>query len=133
MVIGFLLGYLGRRVLAARTAKAEGVVTDTFTIVVREKSDHEERTREFEAPVIRFTDESGEQHRIGRDFTGLTHEFQIGDKVEVVYNPKNPNEASLAGYPDEDARGFAIVSLLFVMGGMFMIGWAFDGWWEYHS
>ena len=96
IVIGVLIVALGiymRPVVPDGWATAEGTVVN-----LRPQTDSEGDVSY--TTVVQYTTESGEQRTLDQDFAfaGIGGD-QIGDRLQVTYNPANPDQERIIGGP----------------------------------
>jgi hypothetical protein len=61
------------------------------------------------APIVQFETSAGERYEFSSGLKSTTRQYEIGQRVGVLYDPANPNKAQLAG---AGARYFAPAILL---------------------
>lgn len=95
--VGFVLAGLG---MWRSQQPIEGGVLTAGTIVdkvTRQSTDSDGHTSTFRMPIIEFTDRFEREHRFEAEMSGFGED--IGDVVEVRYDPSNPSRAQWADQP----------------------------------
>ncbi|NMC14391.1 MAG: DUF3592 domain-containing protein [Chloroflexi bacterium] len=74
-------------------------------------------------PVVRFTTPQGEEISFTDRVGSNPAEYKVGDKVEVLYNPDHPQEATIKNWMQVwfTPLGITSIGLLLILG---LIGWA---------
>ena len=73
-------------------------------------------------PVLSFVDESGDEHRIPSSYGSYPPRYEVGDSVQILYNPENPKKVEIDAFfvlwfgP---IIGFAITTVAIMMGLLF--------------
>jgi hypothetical protein len=84
LTVGLVLWYRAKRFIAG-THQAEGVVLKVKAIPFDD--------RETFTPVVRFTTSDGRSLSFTDPVSRFPAEFKVGDKTQVLYDPKNPHNA----------------------------------------
>lgn len=50
------------------------------------------------SPVVTYNDEAGVKHRYISDVSSSPAAYSIGEQVAIYYNPRNPDDAKIAGW-----------------------------------
>lgn len=69
-------------------------------------------------PVIAFTDEKGKEHTIHSNSGSNPPAYTEGEKVDVYYNPKDPNDVSLPGFFNQWGAVTMFGGIGFIIGGV---------------
>lgn len=85
--------------LAYRTGNFSGnALTATGEVVSYREIPDDDATRYI--PRIRFVTENGEIITVGGQMAGMSRRFAIGEKVPMVYDPREPMHARVALFMD---------------------------------
>ena len=102
VLVAGLAWTLKRYSLARGAARAQGKVVDNRRTL---STDSGEGRRRFETtsetfhPVVEFATPAGEIVRfIGSTGGAGAPEYQVGERVEVLYDPRNPRRAQMAAF-----------------------------------
>jgi hypothetical protein len=95
--VGFLLAGLGT--WRSQQPIKGGVLTTGMIVdkVTRQSSNSDGSSSTFKMPIIEFTDKFEREHRFEAGTSGFGEE--IGDVVQVRYDPTNPSRAQWADQP----------------------------------
>ncbi len=124
--LGFMgaIGLLGAIGQFSQARKARGGIIVPATIVELQTSQMRRvdpatqnfnRIRAF-APVVEFTDEQGQLHRVTSSLSG-TRRPAIGSTVSVSYRPGNPDKAIVVGVPGQSGAKWAFLVIGLVCAG----------------
>jgi hypothetical protein len=83
--------FLHARNFNRKAAKATGQI-----IQMLEKKDHDNDTVFY--PVFSFSDSKGEGHTIYSTWGSFPPAYSVGEKVNVLYSPKNPKDAKIESF-----------------------------------
>jgi hypothetical protein len=124
-LIIILLVFTGPKIIRYfRYNKAEGTVirinTGVFNGLARLHNNLGDSTNRvaFNYPTIAYRNDKSEEVFYNKNNEVLYNVFKVGDKVTVIYNPDNPQEAWLNEF---GSFWFALPDLMIV--GIFIIAW----------
>ena len=78
-------------------------------------------------PVVNFTAANGQAvYYDASDFCANPPRYQIGQTIQVLYDPQNPNNVQFSGFVGEFGEGilFTFLGLLFFLFGVWAYFWA---------
>ncbi|MFX1708965.1 DUF3592 domain-containing protein [Chitinophaga sp. CC14] len=87
MVAGASVIYYNIRQFNASAVKTSGTVVD---LIAKGKRSY--------APVVTYYDEAGVKHRYISSVSSNPAGYEIGERVGMYYDPKNPDDATIAGW-----------------------------------
>ena len=90
-------------------------------------SDLDSSGNPVKCPVVNFTAANGQAvHYDASDFCANPPRYQLGQTIQVLYDPQNPNNVQFAGFVGEFGEGFlfTFLGLLFFLVGVWVYFWA---------
>lgn len=107
VMIGGVVTFLVTWSRLSHWRRADGVIVDIKTSLGTDKG----KTKTYYAPVVRFTaPETGKPHTFTDNIQTNTRPTE-GSRVQVLYNPQNPDKATLAGW-----RAYFVAIIVFAIG-----------------
>lgn len=97
----------------ATAVKTSGTVID---LIAKRSSSGKSSTY---SPVVTYNDASGTKHRYISSFSSNPPGYDIGETVEILYDPKKPDDATIAGWSEYfGAMICGILGLVFSLTGL---------------
>ena len=119
MLVGFSLTYRQSRALVAGAERSDGEVVDV------EYNRRPGDSTGMYCPVFQFMTKDGRTIRVTSKIRSSSPSFHRGDKVTVLYDPKNPDNAAIQSFLDLYFMPmvFGLIGVGFTSAGAGMIGW----------
>ena len=106
MVIGGAWAYLHTRSFVEKAERADGTVVELI------ERDGDGGTAY--APAYTFTDASGAEHKAYSTVSSYPPQYEVGEKVQVLYDPDKPKHAKICAYFEL----WGLATVLAALGGL---------------
>jgi len=100
MLVGTLFLLKNTTSFLATSITSQGTVIDMETRRSSSSSGSGSSSKKSKtyAPVIRFTDKSGNSYSFTSSTSSNPPSYSIGESIEVLYNPVSPSDAKIKGF-----------------------------------
>jgi hypothetical protein len=116
--VGLLIGSAFAWMQAKRFVEtAHRVIGEVVNYSEHDSTDDDGKTTHMYTPVIRFATADGTSVEKANDISSSRREYQLGQRVKVLYNPENPEEFKL----DTVAQLYFTPGILAFLGIVFTI------------
>ncbi len=108
-----VLSYFSTRSFLEGAEKADGVI-----VRLEEEADDDDDDDDDSVmyrPVYTFTDAAGNEHTVRSDTSSDSPQYDVGDRVKVLYDPADPTDAVLDSFFDVWGLTLALCALGFVL------------------
>jgi Protein of unknown function (DUF3592) len=124
--IGIIMFAIGAFLLIREKAFLSNDLSATATVTSL-ASDLDSSGNPVKCPVVNFTAANGQAiHYDASDFCANPPRYQVGQTIQVLYDPQNPNNVQFSGFVGEFGEGmlFTFLGLLFFLSGVWVYFWA---------
>jgi hypothetical protein len=99
------------------------MINHTGTVVEKVRVERPGETANF-YPVVEFKTQTGEVFRFEGKTSGPENEYKIGEQVEILYDPQDPQGAMINSWKE---LWFPSIAMMIIGGGMLVLGIASSG------
>jgi len=116
MIIGVILAGIGALLLVQEqdflkvAVRSQGVVVDYK--MGRKKKNGRRSSSLF--PVVTYTTRENHEIKFVSSFGSTPAKYKIGEKVTVLYDPRDPNEAQIEGYMEQWFAPTVLMGMSFI-------------------
>jgi Protein of unknown function (DUF3592) len=124
--IGIIMLAIGAFLLVREMAFLSNDLSATATVTSL-ASDLDSSGNPVKCPVVNFTAANGQAvYYDASDFCANPPRYQVGQTIQVLYDPQNPKDVQFSGFVGEFGEGilFAFLGLLFFLFGISAYFWA---------
>jgi Protein of unknown function (DUF3592) len=124
--LGIILLAIGAFLLIREKAFLSNDLLATATVTSL-ASDLDSSGNPVKCPVVNFTAANGQAVDYdASDFCANPPRYQVGQTIQVLYDPQNPNNVQFSGFVGEFGEGFlfTFLGLLFFLFGVWIYFWA---------
>ncbi len=121
LLASVLLAGAGYFVHRNRSFKKSAVTAKGTIVELIESSGSETHTKKY-TPIFTYTDQDGTEHRKKSRYTSYPPIGEVGDRIEIMYDPENPSAAKIDTF-------FSNWGVPLILGGLgsasFVVGFVF--------
>ena len=124
--LGIIMLAIGAFLLVREMAFLSNDQSATATVTSL-ASDLDSSGNPVKCPVVNFTAANGQAvYYDASDFCANPPRYQVGQTIQVLYDPQNPNHVQFAGFVGEFGEGtlFTFLGLVFFLFGVWVYFWA---------
>jgi cytochrome c oxidase assembly protein Cox11 len=122
-VIGLVALVIGILWIRSTKERLKTMINHTGTVVEKVRVEHPGETANF-YPVVEFKTQTGEVFRFEGKTSGPENEYKIGEQVEILYDPQDPQGAMINSWKE---LWFPSIAMMIIGGGMLVLGIASSG------
>ena len=119
-VVALVIAFLW---LNSTKERLKSMVHHLGTVVEKIRVERPGETANF-YPVIEFKTQTGEVFRFEGKTSGPENEYKIGEQVEILYDPQDPQGAMINSWKE---LWFPSIAMMIIGGGMLVLGIASSG------
>jgi len=117
-VIGLVALMIGILWIRSTKERMKTMINHTGTVVEMIRVERPGETATF-YPVIEFKTQTGEVFRFEGKTSGPENEYKIGEQVEILYEPQDPQGAMINSWKE---LWFPSIALMIIGGGIMLSG-----------
>jgi len=122
-VIGLVALVIGILWIRSTKERLKTMINHTGTVVEKVRVERPGETANF-YPVVEFKTQTGEVFRFEGKTSGTEYEYKIGEQVEILYDPQDPQGAMINSWKE---LWFPSIAMMIIGGGMLVLGIASSG------
>jgi hypothetical protein len=122
-VIGLVALVIGILWIRSTKERLKTMINHTGTVVEKVRVERPGETANF-YPVVEFKTQTGEVFRFEGKTSGPENEYKIGEQVEILYDPQDPQGAMINSWKE---LWFPSIAMMIIGGGMLVLGIASSG------
>jgi cytochrome c oxidase assembly protein Cox11 len=122
-VIGLVALVIGILWIGSTKERLKTMINHTGTVVEKVRVERPGETANF-YPVVEFKTQTGEVFRFEGKTSGPENEYKIGEQVEILYDPQDPQGAMINSWKE---LWFPSIAMMIIGGGMLVLGIASSG------